>query len=540
MLKHRTQSRAKHHSVNQSASSAKIQKRRLSLPHIPLLLVAFLLFWLFASVVYRYVFYMAEQNTYFAFDRVAMYDVLSTPGGWLIMAGRFFLLSFHWPLLGGLVLSLLLTIIAWLIDYVFRLRGWWRALSVIPSYAFLAYIVSIQLNLYYELDPGILFYVPLIALAVMTVVTLIVRLVSKRHLRCLFSLNKIENPLVEWGRGLIYLLMFVVLSVFALKTGDSALRTAHMQTLLQQNRYDEMIDVCKGMKHPTRTVCAYYAIALSQTDRILDGMFDIFYQYPNIHLKNKTFTDDFGTNYYAADCNFYSGLITPAYHINMEQCVIGGLNVYRLKYMYLCCLINGEIPLAEKYLRYIEQMPFEGQWVKEYRPMLYNSKLISTDPALAKVIELEPVSDAFEQSFSVPTFIGYNNSMLEGRSERALMNSLASCLYTKNLPGVMDRYGALLQLGQQLPKVVEEAVLLYSIRDPKNVDISKFTPYIVDIFRNFMSQAAQYKGKDAKYKGQMLKNQYLGFYPLYYFYENVPDDNYNETTKVMKLGDRVN
>ena len=71
--------------------------------------IAFIGFWIFASILYGDVFYMAEQYSLFAFAPQMMDFILDQPGGKIYWFGRLLLLSYHEPWAGGLFMSVLLT-----------------------------------------------------------------------------------------------------------------------------------------------------------------------------------------------------------------------------------------------------------------------------------------------------------------------------------------------------------------------------------------------------------------------------------------------
>ena len=78
-----------------------------TIPLFPLL--SFSGFWFFTGILYKDMFYMAEQHSLFVFDRQVMQFILNQPFGEALCIGRFLLLSFHEPILGGMLLSLILT-----------------------------------------------------------------------------------------------------------------------------------------------------------------------------------------------------------------------------------------------------------------------------------------------------------------------------------------------------------------------------------------------------------------------------------------------
>jgi hypothetical protein len=150
--------------------------------------------------------------------------------------------------------------------------------------------------------------------------------------------------------------------------------------------------------------------------------------------------------------------------------------------------------------------------------------MVKKDPNLAKVAELIPLEDSFEQWYRTPLFIGYNVMLSSGRSIRALYNSLAACLYNKDLDAFYRR--TLPLRGGILPKSFEEAVVLYGLKDADRIKNFQISPMTLQTTRSFLSDALNYKGQDRKNVYYKLCSQYLGYYPFYYYFENIPDENY--------------
>ena len=134
-------------SANNSAENNK-KNRHIKLPRIPFLATVFILFWGFCSIIYGEVFYICEQFTYFAFDSALMEDVTCVKNGSLQVLGRFFLLFFKYPWLGGLVFSFILTAITYFLIHIFNFRKYWRLLTVLPGFIWTCCIVFVGLNVF--------------------------------------------------------------------------------------------------------------------------------------------------------------------------------------------------------------------------------------------------------------------------------------------------------------------------------------------------------------------------------------------------------
>ena len=512
-------------------------RRGLKLPPLPQNVCLLLTLWAFCWLVYGDVFYLCEQWNYFAFDKVLMQDVIDLWYGPAALAGKLLLVACRFPVLGGLVMALMLTAFVWLVGYIFGLKGWWRILPTLPVWGWMGYLVHLRLNIYFHFDSCFVFYVPLLALLLAAAAAMVVRLVSKRHLQPMIAYRKDEKPLAQWMGWTATVMLFVALWIDASVFHQDTIVTTRMQRLMQQERWADMIDAAQSCKMPTRPVAAYYAIALEQTDQLETKLFDIFYQFPKIFLKTRTDDYQLGADLYEADCSFYGGLVNTSYHANMEHVVSSGLMVYRLKEMALAAILNGEMRLAEKYLVIIGKMPFENKFVEKYMPMLYDRELAANDPTLSKVLDVITTVPTFEQGFRPPVFMGYYVSLPSGHSRRQLINSIMACLYSKDIKGVVPRALSLARQ-EKLAKNIEEGLLLNELKNP-NKNLKQFDPLTVSQTKSMLNEAHKYEELSSKEKGKKLRDQFTGLYSMYYFYQQVPDDNYINSEDAKK-GDGVN
>lgn len=499
---------------------------RKPFPHLPVYIVLFVLLWIFGSFVYNDVFYLTEQNSYLAFDRLLEKEILDLWYGPLTFLGRFLLLSFRYPLFGGFVLALILTLFTWLMDYCLNLKGKWRFFSAVPAFVFLGFFVRDGLDIFYYHEAGNIFSFSFCALLVMAIAALVVRILKKRPLPNPLKADASGKGGLQWLQALEMVVLFAALSIFAWTYSQNTILTARMQHQMQEEDWTGMM--ASGLKatHPSRTVAAFYAIGCAQSDQITTKLFDLFYQYPKINLYNKTEDYDVGTNYYSAETNFFSGLVIPSYHCNMEINIIQGMSVYRLKQMLLACLVLNQMPLAEKYIGLISEMPFESDFVEKYRPYVYDYKKVLADANLSKVMSVLPMENHQETDYRKPVFLGYYSNLMKGRSARALEYSLATCLYAKNLPNFLSRIGAYMQAGNKMPSNFEEAVMIYNMKTPATFNVNDYSPYILSTSREILNKGHSMQDKTAKEKGRELRKDYQGSYTNYYFYQNYPDENY--------------
>lgn len=492
------------------------------LPPLPGYLICFISLWIFASTIYDDMFYMSEQYSMFAFDKLLMEHTLNLPFGWLIVCGRLMLLTFHYPVLGGLILSLILTLIVWIINYLFNLKGIKSIFPIILPFAFLSYLISKGINLYYQQEPSITFIIPGIALLIVSILALLKRVISRKPIRKWYWIDKEEAKVTTWLQCITPIILTCLITIAGFHFVQNDILTARLQRLMQQQQWDEMIKTALKAKQPSRSIAAYYAIALLQTNQLNERLFEINYQYPDMNLVNQGGIPDDGTDLYAADCDFTTGLVQTSYHHAMERMVVDGPSCHTLKRLYLCSLLNNETALAQKYLSILKRIPFQDDFLSKYGPMLTNRKLIAEDAELRQILDMQPIQDSFEQQYQKPVFLGYNMALSSGKSQRALQASIAACLYAKQLTAAIVRTQPL--IGNSLPNAIEQAVVMESYKNPRLKEAFPISPITSSTVDGFLRTCSSLPSKDPLVNAELLKDTYKNFYPYYYYFENIPDE----------------
>ncbi len=517
---------------------------------IPVFVFELLLIWLFLYFWYGDVLHVAEQRGFFAFDSTAMQAYSSQPLGWLYLTGRFLLLSCVSPLSGSLLIALMLVVAAWLLDNALCLRRWWRLVAIALPFGYVGYLFCMDLNLVYLREVSWIMTIPLIALVVCVVLTVAVALVRKKRLKVSSFWKRPEagaekSSVVACG---LVTLMFAGSVAMAETYAQNCRITCEMESYMYDERWDDMVKAAKKASHPSRTVTGLYAVALNQNGEMATELFNIPMQYGNAHLSRKDGTFDSGIDFFVINCDFYAGLVRSAYHEAMEQTVLNGPSIDKLKIMVKCALIDKENALAEKYLAILKKVPFESSFVEKYSDMLADYNKVLSDENLAKVIELQPVNDSFEQNYREPLFLGYNVKLTEAKSIRGLNNSLYACLYSKDLNGYWERIVSMIQNNVMLSKVFEEAIVIKNLRNLPMLKQVKLSPYTLQGVKDFVEEcfgdnnlanmklSKEEKTKISKEKAVKYKDKYLGTYQYYYYFQNVPDENYVSPDSEQKGG----
>lgn len=512
--------------------------------------ILFVCLYFFVTLTYGDVFTRTLQDSFVCNDASTMEFLTKQDHGSLYLWGRYALLIFHNIWLGGLVFTLLLWGIGALLDRAFRLPLWLRGLCAIVPVGLLYYFASQGIKIYYKSEPSLFL--------LQTIGVFLIALVLGWGLPKLLKRTASAAPTTLKGwRKIPVGLLVSLLSYGGLQTyahsisGKNAILTARMQNCLLANDLSPLMSLGAESQQPTRSVAAYYALGLLHNDLMLEHLFDINFNFPDLQMNENDGSNEYGI--FNSDCCFYSGLLNASYRAAMDHIVMDGPRLYYLKRMALCAILKQEKALAEKYLTIISKVPFESDFVEQYRPYLDDPALIKQNYTFSKLLDLTPVEQRFEQNYRTPVFLGYYVGILQGNNE-ALAPSMAACLYSKDLPNLAQRTLQYKQIGGSLPLSVMEALSIYSRKNPV---VFKFFPELdesqsriphpaVANVNNFFITIQQYFQKkyngDSKWREYMsqelskgiskdlreqLAGDWLGHYVYYYYCENVVQKDQN-------------
>ena len=180
--------------------------------------------------------------------------------------------------------------------------------------------------------------------------------------------------------------------------------------------------------------------------------------------------------------------------------------------------MREEWELAEKYLTLLRRVPFEGAFCEKYEPMVRRIDLVNADREMAMIRLTEPIHDSFENMYQQPLFMGYNISLIEGRSSNALINSLCACLYTKVMPQFVERLEPL--MGSTPPSIIMDGILLADNKHPGIAKQFSGLNFRKPQLQTFFQNTQPYM-KDRPRFAYELFPRYKGYYPYYYFFGNL-------------------
>lgn len=536
--------------TTKSVSSEKVKGESSIKRHLPLLpipVIVFLLVWIWAAWWQGDVFRMVRENSFFAFDKTLMTYEISKPYGILWCIGRALLTTFRYPWLGGLLLSLMLTASCWLFGYALRLKPVLRWIQYLPLGIFTSIFTYQGLSNYFEAESGHVMGIPFCILVILLVWAIIIRSFSRKPSPSIIKTPKDETPTQNHLQLIIAILMLVIPMAYAHYERPYVRPIAKMQVAVINQDWKKVIDVAHdNAEQSYRPLAANYAIALVQTGQIAESLFDIRLDYDSLYICGLNGDRSNAANMYVMECDYHAGLVETAYHHAMESMAMEGPTVRNLKMLCKTSLIRNEWEVAEKYLTIINKIPFEGDFIAKYQPMLRDTALINADPEIQMVRLLEPVHDTFENRYIQPVFLGYNAGLYEGRSINALWNSLMVHIYTKTMQDFLARCQPL--QGSTPPTSVAQALTLMANKNPNLLQMFNGLNMYQGSLVSFIEDTRQYMTEEVVDTGvitsaqnralhaRALFSKYKGYYPYYYFFGNLKATKKRTTTESSSAG----
>lgn len=490
----------------------------------------FFLVWLWASWWMGDVFRIAYEYSFIAPDATLMHWLWQRSNGLLWIIGRVLLTLYHWPVVGGLLVAILLATGSWLLGNVLQLSQRWRWLQFLPACAWMTWTAHVGLNLFYMHEPGRILSIPFLFVVVLAGVALI-----KAFSRQRAGEYPVDVPPAQSARkkrllmGVAYAV--VLLASFAIPMLHLSHRHPYlrpltrMQVQLLHNDYEGIYRTAHEHADMSyRQMAGYYVIALIRTGRLADHLFDIKLNFEPIRTYSYTGKPSESRNYHHTDCNYHAGLIRAAYHSAMEQMMWDGPSLFSLKHLTKISLLEGDWALARKYLHILQKAPFEDAFINKYSPMVGRPDLILADAEFAAIYRTLPPRHTLENVYEKPSFIGYYVAQKRFNNPETLLWSTIACLYSKRMPEFLQRCSSL--AGSTPPRSILEGLITQVQRYPSLIEAFPQLQMEVDRYNQFLQEASAYMG-DRERGSEELFEKYKGYYPYYYFFGNLKTDHTN-------------
>lgn len=492
---------------------------------LPLLMVA-LCIWI--SWYYGDVFRMARERSFWVADSKQMEFLLQQEYGGLWYIGRMMLSLFRYPWAGGAVLALMLTAATWCVGYDLRVKPRLRFIQYIPVGIYLMCIAYEGVNVFLENEGGMLTGVPFCVTLILVIWAVMIRSFSRKPTPAMIGIPQDETRTDNLLQVAMAVIVIAVPTIFIqLERPYTRVIASESVGVIEQDWQRIMKVARDNAELSYRPMAAPYAIALVHTDQLNDRLYDIRLDYDSIYTHGRGGSFNTGLALYQEDCDFHAGLIQTCIHHAIERITMIGPNIHSMELLVKCHLMTGEWEAARKYLRILRDVPFEGDFISKYSPMVGNMEMVDADPEIAMLRLTEPMHDNLENNLPQPTFMGYNSQLVEGRSINALKQSLAVCAYTKLMPAFMMRTQPL--EGTTPPQNIADALCLMSSKDPGIPQRFTGLDYRMNILKGFLNSVGDKikatptmtSAQNRELHARELFDSYRGYYPYYYFFGNL-------------------
>lgn len=300
----------------------------------------------------------------------------------------------------------------------------------------------------------------------------------------------------QWIEGLVQVALFATLCYVAIP------RYAHREAYLlkqldyanRQADWDEVVRLSQG-PIPNYLYLNYLNRALAEKGVLGDQAFAFNQHGPQGLMVgwDKTFS----VSLLLSDVYFTLGEIALSQEMAFEAnvSVIGAGSPRCLMRLVQTNLIFGAYPIAEKYLRLLEQMPVYREWARQHRTFLYDDAAVEADPLLGMKRRGLPTASDLAGIYGLEHDLLLRAKQLP---EYALPIQFVGVqrLLAKDLQGfqaLLDTYYGTPAL-PTLPVSFQEAVIMLTERQPERWSYYQVSPAVTTRYGEYRNLVLQNRG----------------------------------------------
>ncbi len=303
-------------------------------------------------------------------------------------------------------------------------------------------------------------------------------------------------------------------------------RELTMQHRIANQDWMGVIEVAAEQQdEPTRAIVMMRNLALSRLGKQGDAMC----LYKN---GSKAYAAPFGMRLMlvAGQLIYYQyGMLNYCNRLCMEMGVEFAFRTEDYQLLVNCALLEGDKPLARKYINILKQTIFYSDWAEQAENLLNNPALIAKDA------EREPITHMLHYDNMLGGDNGYTESFLMTRLVRSKYTddpifqeqTLLASLFTKDIKQFWYHFYdyADLHPNQHMPRYYQEAAYLYGkLEDNPEIETMPFDESVKSSYESFMTAASNYDNQTVEVCRE-------GLYPLfgdtyyydYYMMKNLPE-----------------
>lgn len=318
-----------------------------------------------------------------------------------------------------------------------------------------------------------------------------------------------------WPVGIVALLV-VGVSHFWYKDSNFH-RELHMQHCIDRLDWEGVVAEAAAQEdEPTRAIVMMKNLALFRLGRQSTEMFEF-------RNGSKPYNAPFGIRTLQVVgmlIDYQYGKLNDCARLSMEMGVEFGWRAEFYKYLIRCAILDGDKPLARKYINILKPSIFYADWAA------WAERLLNHPDQMAKDLEMGPITHMLHYPNELTPDHGY----VEANLMRHLVHSpyaddpvfqeqcLLASLWLKDPQYFWHHFTVYARLhpGEKMPLYYQQAAYTFGM-EGKRADLNRmpFDPGVKEGYEQFMRDASRYDGRDIEEARRML-------YPLYgntYFYD---------------------
>ena len=318
-----------------------------------------------------------------------------------------------------------------------------------------------------------------------------------------------------WGVAIVVLLAVGVVRFWYKDTNFH--RELRMQHCIDRLDWEGVVGEAAAQKEePTRAIVMMKNLALFRLGRQSTEMY-------NFRNGSKASNAPFGVRMMQVVgmlIYYQYGKLNDCARLTMEMGVEYDWRAEYYKYLVRCAILDGDKPLARKYINILKKTSFFKDWASWAEKLMNNSQLIAKDKEMEPITHMLHYPDelgsdkGFVENYLMKHLAHTNNTEDPVFQEQCLL--AAMWLKEPELFWYQINNYIKLHPNAQLPLYYQQAIYTFSIEGNRpNIDNMPFDPAVKDVYARFDADAAKYDGLDITQVREML-------YPLYgntYFYD---------------------
>ena len=337
-----------------------------------------------------------------------------------------------------------------------------------------------------------------------------------------YKINKPELDLNNGWKNIaggIIVLGFVMVLMGKFSFDPKAERILKIDYYIQKSDWDKALEQCSQYPEPNRMVVYFTNLSLLKSGHLGDRMFH--YNQVGVSGLSLPWAPNNLVPYFGCEIFYHLGYFNEAYRWAFEAMEMNGQCPRLLKRLVMTSLINGDIKLAEKFLRQLNQSLFYRNWSRQYMDLINNPELLNSDKEISENRKLLVQNDFFA---------GSDDTMLDLKKllENHLLNKpafeyyMASLLLKKDIVTFTKEIEHLKEFGyKEIPVHYEEALFEYIEFSKQNVlpqgyNIIKST---IEKFRKYVYTYSSNSNNPNALTG-FLRREFGSTYWYYYHFIN--------------------